>query len=94
MMKAASTSTTVRASAGASLSKQLLTTPTSFRAQLLHGPAYFIWPIEDPAHVNERRKKAGFEQTVAQNAQRLDIKYQVLTLDDVHKMPGYQPPAP
>jgi len=58
-----------------------------------NGQAYFIWPIEDPAHVNERRKAAGFEQTVEQNAQRLDIKYQVLTLDDVRKMPGYQPPA-
>jgi hypothetical protein len=59
-----------------------------------NGQAYFIWPIEDPTHVNERRKTAGFEQTVEQNAQRLDIKYQVLTLDDVRKMPGYQPPAP
>ena len=24
----------------------------------------FIWPIKDPEHVNDRRKKAGFEQTV------------------------------
>ncbi|MGI4835213.1 MAG: DUF6624 domain-containing protein [Janthinobacterium lividum] len=58
-----------------------------------HGGAYFIWPIEDPAHVNERRQKAGFEQTVEQNAQRMAIKYQVLTLEEVRKMPNYQPPA-
>ena len=56
-----------------------------------NGGGYFIWPIEDPAHVNERRKKAGFEQTVEQNAARMDIKYQVLTLDDIRKIPGYQP---
>ncbi|RZK30196.1 MAG: hypothetical protein EOO63_07345 [Hymenobacter sp.] len=57
------------------------------------GQAAFIWPIEDPAHVNERRKKAGFDQTVEDNAQRLHIPYQVLTMEDVRKMPGYQPPA-
>lgn len=58
------------------------------------GQPSFIWPIQDPAHVNERRKKAGFDQTVEQNALRLSIPYHVLTLEDVRKMPGYQPPAP
>jgi len=58
------------------------------------GQAAFIWPIEDPAHVNERRKKAGFELTVEQNAQRMHISYHVLTLEEVRKLPGYQPPAP
>lgn len=53
----------------------------------------FIWPIEDAAHVNERRKKAGFALSVEDNAQRLHIKYQVLTLEQVQRMPGYQPPA-
>jgi hypothetical protein len=50
------------------------------------------WPIRDPAHVNERRKKAGFEQTVEANAQRLGIEYRPLTLNDVKKLPGYQVP--
>lgn len=58
-----------------------------------NGQAYFIWPIEDPAHVNERRKKAGFELSVEDNAKRMSIKYQVLTLEQVQQMPGYQPPA-
>lgn len=58
-----------------------------------NGQAYFIWPIEDPAHVNERRKKAGFELSVEDNAKRMDIKYQVLTLEQVQQLPGYQPPA-
>lgn len=58
-----------------------------------NGGASFIWPIADPAHVNERRKKAGFELNVEQNTQRLHIPYHVLILEDVRKMPGYQPPA-
>jgi hypothetical protein len=66
-----------------------------------HQPAYvggsqqhsIIWPIEDPAHVNERRKKAGFDLNVEKNAQRLNIPYHVLTLEDVRKMPDYQPLA-
>jgi hypothetical protein len=59
-----------------------------------NGQAPFIWPIEDPAHVNERRKKAGFDRTVEENANRMSIPYQVLTMEQVKKMPGYQPPAP
>jgi hypothetical protein len=57
------------------------------------GQAYFIWPIEDPAHVNERRKKVGFELSVEDNAQRMHIPYQVRTMEEVRKMPGYQPSA-
>lgn len=49
-----------------------------------------IWRIEDPAHVNERRKKAGFAQTVEQNALRMGIPYQVLTMKQVKAMSGYQ----
>ncbi|MDQ2792430.1 MAG: hypothetical protein M3Y12_00265 [Bacteroidota bacterium] len=47
----------------------------------------FMWPIEDAARVNERRRKAGFPETVEQNAAALGIQYQVLTLSDVKKMP-------
>lgn len=53
----------------------------------------FIWPIADPAHVNERRKQAGFDLSVEDNAKRLDILYKVLTLEDVRKLPGYKPEA-
>jgi hypothetical protein len=45
-----------------------------------------IWPIKDPAGVNRRRQLAGFELTVEENAQRLGIPYQPLTLADVKKM--------
>lgn len=43
----------------------------------------FVWPIKDAATVNERRKKAGFDQTVEQNAQRLGVTYRVVTMDEV-----------
>ncbi|GAA4367349.1 hypothetical protein GCM10023185_39160 [Hymenobacter saemangeumensis] len=47
----------------------------------------FIWPIKDPAKVNERRRKAGFDTTVEQSATRLGIPYRVVTLEEVAKMP-------
>ena len=47
----------------------------------------FIWPIQKPAQVNQRRKQAGFTTTVEQNAARLGASYKVLTLEDVATMP-------
>ena len=47
----------------------------------------FVWPIRDATAVNERRQKAGFKTTVEQNAANLGIRYRVLTLKDVDKMP-------
>lgn len=43
----------------------------------------FIWPIDQPERVNERRRQAGFEQTVEENAKRLDITYKPLTMEQV-----------
>jgi hypothetical protein len=43
----------------------------------------YIWPIKDAVTVNDRRKKAGFEQTVEKNAMRIGITYSVIKLDDV-----------
>ena len=34
-----------------------------------------IWPIENPALVNELRKKIGFKTTVEENAKRLNAEY-------------------
>ena len=47
----------------------------------------FMWPIKDATRVNERRKKAGFEDSVEQEASDMGIQYRVLTLKDVEKMP-------
>nr|WP_294945923.1 DUF6624 domain-containing protein [uncultured Mucilaginibacter sp.] len=44
---------------------------------------FFIWPIADQQGVNKRRKEAGFEQTVEENAKRLGLTYKVYTLTDV-----------
>ena len=41
-----------------------------------------IWPIKNAASVNQRRKQAGFEQTVEENAKRLSTTYRVLTLEE------------
>lgn len=45
-----------------------------------------IWPIKDPGGVNARRKAAGFDQTVEENAKRLGIAYRPLTLKEVRQM--------
>ena len=47
---------------------------------------WLIWPIRDAASVNERRKAAGFDQTVEENARRLNINYKVYTLEEVQRM--------
>ena len=45
----------------------------------------FIWPIENPASVNARRRQAGFPTTVEENAKRLEVDYKVLTIDEVKR---------
>ncbi|UYZ62705.1 DUF6624 domain-containing protein [Hymenobacter weizhouensis] len=54
----------------------------------------FIWPIKDAAHVNERRKKAGFDSTVEANAQRLGIQYKPMTLDEAKRIEQAAKAAP
>lgn len=43
-------------------------------------PDCYIWPIKDADGVNERRKHAGFADTVEENAKRLGIAYKRRTL--------------
>jgi hypothetical protein len=45
-----------------------------------------VWPIAHPAGVNRRRKNAGFEETVEENAKQLDTIYRVMTLAEVKKL--------
>lgn len=47
----------------------------------------FVWPIQNPARVNQRRQQAGFTNIVEENAAALGASYRVLTLPDVEKMP-------
>ena len=46
-------------------------------------PFRFISPINDPMHVNDRRKKAGFSTTVEENSKRMGIVYKAYTLEDI-----------
>jgi hypothetical protein len=44
---------------------------------------YYVWPIKDAANVNERRKQAGFDQTVEENAKRLGFDYKMVKIEEV-----------
>ena len=45
---------------------------------------FFIWPITDAKNVNKRRKEAGFDQTVEENAKRLGLTYKIYTMEQVN----------
>jgi hypothetical protein len=46
----------------------------------------FIWPVKDPLTVNQRRKAAGFSESIEENAKRLGITYKVFILDEILKL--------
>ena len=43
----------------------------------------YVLPIDDPQNVNKRRKEAGFETTVEENARRFGIEYKEYTYEDL-----------
>jgi uncharacterized membrane protein YphA (DoxX/SURF4 family)/peroxiredoxin len=48
----------------------------------------FIWPIEDPKTVNQRRAEVGYDQTIEEYGKLLfgeDFEYAVLSIDDVKR---------
>jgi hypothetical protein len=45
-----------------------------------------VWPIRDRKNVNRRRKLAGFDQTVEENAKRLGLEYKEYSLEETKKM--------
>jgi hypothetical protein len=47
---------------------------------------WIVWPIKDPENVNKRRKEAGFDDTVEENAKRLGAKYTGISLEEVNKI--------
>ncbi|GAA4271255.1 BT_3928 family protein [Aquimarina gracilis] len=48
-----------------------------------------IWPIKDQESVNQRRKEAGFTETVEEYCERLfGVQYKVYTLEEVEKLKG------
>ncbi|NTE03143.1 hypothetical protein G6M26_41590 [Agrobacterium tumefaciens] len=46
----------------------------------------YVLPIKNANKVNSRRKKAGFETTVEENAKRFGIEYKKYTYEEIDKM--------
>jgi hypothetical protein len=67
---------------GSQIAGRMLTNVSTGKKQFTR----FVWPIKDAAKVNERRKKAGFDSTVEQNAHRLDVTYKAYTLNEIRKL--------
>jgi len=44
---------------------------------------WFVWPIRNPGKVNNLRKKAGFDQTVEDNAKALGVQYKVIKMSEI-----------
>ncbi len=40
----------------------------------------FIWPVQDPAHANERRRRAGFCNTLEASSANMGMPYQAVSL--------------
>lgn len=46
----------------------------------------YVMPIKDAKNVNKRRKEAGFDSTVEENALRLGVVYKVYTKEEIDKI--------
>jgi hypothetical protein len=46
----------------------------------------YVSPIKDPQNVNKRRKEAGFDSTVEDNAKRLGVVYKVYTYQQIEEI--------
>ena len=49
-------------------------------------PFSYIMPIKNPGSVNKRRRKAGFDTTVEENAKSLDVEYKPYTRKEIKKI--------
>ncbi|ANH83954.1 hypothetical protein A8C56_14510 [Niabella ginsenosidivorans] len=48
----------------------------------------YVVPVRDPKNVNKRRKDAGFDSTIEENALRLGVTYKPYTYDEIYKITG------
>lgn len=44
---------------------------------------WFVYPIKNPGKTNKLRRKAGFDQSVEENAKRLDVEYRVIKISEI-----------
>ena len=65
--------------------EQIYGTQVSF-LHLKNGESgWFVYPIKNPRKVNELRRKAGFDQSVEENAKRLDAEYRVMKISEIKR---------
>ena len=63
--------------------EQIYGTQVSF-LHLKNGESgWFVYPIKNPRKVNKLRRKAGFDQSVEENAKRLDAEYRVIKISEI-----------
>jgi uncharacterized protein DUF6624 len=44
---------------------------------------WFVYPVRNPKKVNKLRRAAGFDQSVEENAKRLDVEYRVIKISEI-----------
>jgi hypothetical protein len=44
-----------------------------------------IWPVSDAANVNKRRKQAGFDDSVEENARKLGLEYRPYSIEEIKR---------
>ena len=67
---------------GTQIYMQVITNPATGKNE----PFAYVLPIKDPKGVNERRKKAGFDSTVEENALKFGIKYKVYSYQEIEQI--------
>ena len=54
--------------------------------------SWFLWPVKDYEHLTALRKKAGFTETIEENAASQGIEFRNMTIEELkEKHPGFLP---
>lgn len=67
---------------GTQVYMQMVTNPETGKKE----PFEYVLPIKKPKNVNQRRKKAGFDSTVEENASRLGVVYKIYTYKEIEQI--------
>ena len=67
---------------GTQLAFRMITSPKTGKQENFT----YVLPIEDAKNVNKRRKEAGFDTTVEENAKRFGIEYKEYTYGELNKI--------
>jgi len=61
---------------------QIITNPKTGKKE----PFQYVLPIKRPKTVNKRRKRAGFDSTVEENASRFGVVYKSYTYKEIEQV--------